>query len=198
MPNIRTGQTCKCIICGEDFYRKASYIRRGIRKTCGKRECKSASMSGANNPFWGKSHSPETVERIQAAHRARPHGKRTGPPKGFKHTPEARAKMTAALKKRWLVNRDKMLAFMEREPRPREELRYRRNFTDVQRELWKGTHCKWCNATEQLILDHIIPVMCGGKNARENAQTLCQPCNMWKMAHVDRPLMLAGLSCNLD
>ena len=113
--------------------------------------------------------------------------------KGYKHTPEARAKITAALKARWVTNRDKMIAALQRSPKPRELLRYRRNFTSLQRKTWKGTTCAWCGMTERLILDHIIPVMCGGTQERRNAQTLCQPCNLWKMAHVDRQLFLAGL-----
>lgn len=182
------------MICGEPFYRRASYIARGIHKTCGKSECKSESMSGANNPFWGKTHDPEALEKMFKARSARvgPR-KRTGPPKGYRHTPEAKAAMTAALKERWAKNRDDMLARFAREPKPREEMRYRRIFTPFQKREWQGDKCAWCSATDELVLDHVIPIMCGGENERANAQTLCQPCNMWKMVHVDRPLFLAGL-----
>lgn len=194
MPAKRTGQTLTCAICGEAFYRRGSHIKRGITKTCGKSECKSAWMRGANNPFWGKSHSAETLAKLANNPTAKPPGaKRTGPPKGYRHTLEAKAKMSAALRERWRLNRDEMLSRFPRTERPREELRYRRNFTPWQRENWKEPNCKWCNSTEGLILDHIIPVMCGGEGVRENAQTLCQPCNMWKMTYVDRPLLLAGL-----
>ncbi len=182
-----------CMICGDSFYRRRSYIKRGIRKTCGKTECKSGSMRGANNPFWGKSHSAEVREKIKQG-RARNPPKNTGPRKGsFRHTPEARAKIAAASRELWRLNRDKMLACNPRPPlKPREELRYRRNFTEVQRKLWKESKCSWCESVDQLVLDHIIPVMCGGENVRANAQTLCQPCNRWKLWHVDRPLFLAG------
>lgn len=194
MPAKRTGQNLTCSVCGEIFYRRGSHIKRGITKTCGKRECISESMRGAGNPFWGKTHSEETLKALSANPTAKPPGsKRTGPPKGYKHTPEARAKITAALKERWRTNRDTMLSYIPRSTKPREELRYRRNFTPWQRGNWKDTACIWCNATENLILDHIIPVMCGGTNVRENSQTLCQPCNMWKMRYVDRPLLIAGL-----
>lgn len=195
MPAIKTGQEFPCMVCGAIFYRRRSYIARGIRKTCGKPFCKSASMSGVNNPFWGKTHDEGTLNRIRNTRRSRPTRKRTGPPKGYKHTPEARQKITEALKRRWAENRDKMLARYAhiKRQRPREELRYRRNFTPLQRKEWKSKKCAWCGSTENLILDHIIPVMCGGDNERSNAQTLCQPCNVWKMAYVDRPLFLAGL-----
>lgn len=190
----KTGQTLPCMICGEPFYRRRSYIERGIRKSCGKPECKSASMSGANNPFWGRTHDADTLAKIANTKRARGGPKkRTGPPKGYQHTPEARAKISEALRQRWLNNREKMLANHPPKLTPREEQRYRRNFTPLQRREWKAEACVWCEATENLVLDHIIPVMAGGTNHRANAQTLCQPCNIWKMKYVDRPFLLAKL-----
>jgi 5-methylcytosine-specific restriction endonuclease McrA len=203
MSTIRTGQYFPCMICGKEFYRRASYIRRGIRKTCGDPACKSASMSGPNNPFWGKVHDEETLQRIRETRRARPPGKKTGPPKGYHHTPEARAKITEALKHRWRENRDKMLAAVAKATQSQRlgrnsEPRYRLQFTPMQRRDWKDAQCAWCGATDKLILDHIIPVMCGGTNERKNVQTLCQPCNIWKMRYVDRSLLLAGLGSNGD
>ncbi len=191
----RRGREVPCIICGAMKYRDAAYLLRTKRVTCASSDCRSKAVMGGGNAFWGKSHSPETIARIAETKRANPTKKRTGPPKGYKHTPEARAKITAALKERWLLNRDKMLANLAHLTKPfrRETARYRKNFTPLQRREWKADCCAWCKATNELVLDHIIPVMCGGGNLRENAQTLCQPCNMWKMAHVDRPLFLAGL-----
>src|SRR5258706_15120583 len=193
-PWRRTGEEFPCMICGKMVYRRGSQLARGIRKTCGASECKSASMSGANNPFWGKHHDPETLARIETTKRARPIPQRKGgPPKGYKHTPEARAKISAATRENWKVNRDKRLAANPPHYKPDEERRYRRNFTSVQCELWTDTKCAWCDATEELVLDHIIAVMCGGKNERKNAQTLCMPCNRWKLKYIDRPMFLAGL-----
>lgn len=62
------------------------------------------------------------------------------------------------------------------------------NFTAKQRIEWLEGHCARCGTTENLALDHIVPVCAGGKSDRANAQTLCQPCNNWKAKHVDRPL----------
>lgn len=73
------------------------------------------------------------------------------------------------------------------------EPRYRRNFTEVQRREWLADKCFYCEATEELVLDHIIPVMSGGKRTRANAQTLCGPCNRWKVKFVDKPYHLATL-----
>lgn len=196
------GQFFNCVACGKQFYRKASLVKRGITRTCGASECKSTASQKENNSFWGKSHSPEVREALSKVRTARPEGKRrTGPPKGYKHTPEARDKMSAALRKRWAENRDVMLSYTVKLDKPREDQRYRKNFTPWQRREWKGEHCAWCQSTEELVLDHIVPVMDGGFNIRENAQTLCQPCNVWKMVYVDKPAHLArlalqgGLSC---
>lgn len=180
-------------------YRRPSQYKRGVSVTCGKPECKSQMHSGENNPFWGKSHSAETLEKIKATKRARPRQNRYGPKKGsFRHTPEARAKMSEALRERWKANRDKMLSHIPRgEEHPyhkaERERRYRVCFTRFQKRDWQDNKCFYCGATDDLVLDHIIPVMAGGKNLKPNAQTLCGPCNRWKMRYVDLPYYLATL-----
>lgn len=194
-PYRRNGQFFNCVACGEEFYRKASFIARGITKTCGKSECISVSMQREKNPFWGKEHSPEVREALSKA-------KTANPPKPPKHTamiakqksPEGRAAVSERMRKRWAENRDAMLALFSSTPKPREEQRYRKNFTPFQRKAWKADKCAWCASTEKLILDHIIPVMDGGFNLKENAQTLCQPCNIWKSINVDRPAHIARLA----
>ena len=45
-----------------------------------------------------------------------------------------------------------------------------------------GYQCVVCKSNEDLEVDHIIPVIHGGTNARENLQTLCKPCNTSKGA----------------
>lgn len=65
------------------------------------------------------------------------------------------------------------------------------NFTAKQRKAWLEKECARCGATENLCLDHILADCAGGKATRENAQTLCQPCNNWKAKHVDMPLARA-------
>ena len=168
----RNGQNVPCIVCGSLIYRDAAYIARTKRITCASKECRSQAAFGENNPFWGKSHSELTREKIRAAVRVNP-PKGTGPKKGiFKQSPEARAKMSEASKQRWLLHRDMMLASRAKPPKPRELMRYRRVFTPNQRAEWSDIKCKWCGTTEKLVLDHIIPVLCGGANERKNAQTL--------------------------
>ena len=198
MPNIRSGQDFPCMICGKLFYRRRSYIARGIHRTCGASECKSASMRGENNPFWGKNHDEATREKIKATRRANPNKKKTGPPKGFRHSPEARAKISESMRRRWTENRDVMLAQLPRGEdhhyhTPPDQRRCRKNFSVLQRREWKEDKCKWCGTANNLVLDHIIPVYDGGGFERTNAQTLCQPCNLWKLHNVDQPRFLAGL-----
>ncbi|MBF9058165.1 hypothetical protein HKCCSP123_03125 [Rhodobacterales bacterium HKCCSP123] len=82
-------------------------------------------------------------------------------------------------------------------PHPPDKKRYKKgparratNFTAKQRMLWTGSECVRCGATENLSLDHIIPVSAGGRSVKSNAQTLCQPCNIWKANHEDRQMAL--------
>lgn len=197
MPNKKSGQTFTCKFCGEDFY-KQSWSIKGTPRSCKKPECRSASMSGENNPFWGRNHDLDARERIKEGRRANP-PKGTGPKKGvFRQTQEARDKISASLRERWKTNRDGMIASLPRgETHPLQKLpherRHRVNFTPLQRREWKDTKCFWCSSTENLALDHVIPVMAGGTKIRENAQTLCRPCNLWKMKYVDRPYYFAAL-----
>ncbi len=46
-----------------------------------------------------------------------------------------------------------------------------------------GWACRFCNATERLELDHIIPFCFGGEDSEANLQTLCKPCNLKKGAN---------------
>ena len=49
-PYRKNGAMLRCVICGSEFYRRKSYLERGIKNTCGKSECKSQFFTGANNP----------------------------------------------------------------------------------------------------------------------------------------------------
>lgn len=50
-------------------------------------------------------------------------------------------------------------------------------------EIWRdvfardGYKCVLCKSTERLSIDHIIPVLQGGKSTLENMRTLCLSCN---------------------
>jgi 5-methylcytosine-specific restriction endonuclease McrA len=150
-------------------------------------------MSGEKNPFWGKSHPPEVKKRIKEGRALAEKHRRKAPQPSQAAT--ARVARSDALRLRWFSNRDVMLAGLKpsEKDKTREQKRYRYCFTRRQREDWTDDKCAWCRTTDNLVLDHIRPVVCGGKNERANAQTLCRPCNLWKMVYVNRPLYLAGL-----
>jgi 5-methylcytosine-specific restriction endonuclease McrA len=43
-----------------------------------------------------------------------------------------------------------------------------------------GYRCRSCPSTDDLCIDHIIPVKHGGKHTPDNLQTLCRSCNSKK------------------
>ena len=187
------------MICGKLRYLSQGHLARGWTKiTCGSRECRSLSMMGENNHFWNKHHTDEAREAIKIGLAKNP-PKGTGPKKGeFTHTPEARAAIAEHNRKRWLENRDLMLSQIPKgENHPyhqiERELRHRLIFTTVQKELWTDKECFYCKSQDNLILDHIIPVMAGGQRSKSNSQTLCEPCNRWKLKYVDLPFYFAFL-----
>lgn len=56
-----------------------------------------------------------------------------------------------------------------------------------------GAVCRHCGATEDLQIDHVIPVVWGGTNAPDNLQVLCRTCNRIKgpLPHHPRPAGVA-------
>lgn len=192
-PELKNGTWFACAVCSSPFYRRKSYAERGINKTCGKTECKSAYFAGANNPFWGKDHSPEMKKEL-SKHRVSREGYRRKKAIGFKQTTEARRKISEAMRLRWQKHRDTMIASRLPLNKPRENQRYRRNFTRAQRRDWKDSSCAWCKSTKALELDHVISIAAGGINIRQNCQTLCRSCNVWKSVFIDRPFFLSQLA----
>ena len=50
-----------------------------------------------------------------------------------------------------------------------------------QRVLRRDNHrCVQCGASDELEVDHIIPMWMGGHSTEANAQTLCKPCHKLK------------------
>lgn len=43
-----------------------------------------------------------------------------------------------------------------------------------------GKKCLRCGSDENITLDHVVPVIKGGKNSLDNLQPLCASCNSWK------------------
>src|SRR3990172_3862766 len=191
LPNIK-GQYFNCAICGKSFYRSPGQIAgcRGILpKTCS-RNCFAQLVSGQGNPFWNKTHSPEVREKMCLAKKGKPSPKKGLP--GKIPDAETRKKMSDSLKRRWIEYRDELLARLPKGPhhpyyKSPELRRHRKQFTPRQRREWTGKGCVYCGCTEDLVLDHIVPIFDGGYNLQANAQTLCQPCNLWKTYFIDLP-----------
>lgn len=192
MAGKKTGKEHQCPICGTWRYWSKADIKYGRGKTCGSPECRSKRASGEGNPFWGKTHSEETRQKIKEG-RAKNPPKGTGPKKGvFKHSEEAKKRIGIASKKLWKEHREMMLKSLPSGwdsvlYKPPEERRYRKNFSRRQRREWKDAQCAYCGTSDHLELDHIIPIFDGGSNMRENCQTLCRGCNLFKSKHVDIP-----------
>lgn len=196
----RTGKYFNCKACGKEFYRAPTQVKRGATKCCSK-ACLSIYFAGKGNPFYGKTHTEKTKKKVSSSRKGKCTGNQNA--KGYKHTEEARKRISKASKKLWSENREKMINSLPRgwnnaNYKPPELRRYRKNFTPRQRREWKDKECKYCGHTEDLVLDHIIPIFDGGINLRENAQTLCRGCNLWKVKHIDLPRYYAALAINED
>jgi len=51
--------------------------------------------------------------------------------------------------------------------------------------LWRDEgKCRKCNSTDDLTVDHIMPVVRGGTNELANLQLLCRSCNSSKGARI--------------
>jgi hypothetical protein len=46
--------------------------------------------------------------------------------------------------------------------------------------LRDGSQCAYCGSTNNLQIDHIIPICRGGKENENNMQVLCRTCNLKK------------------
>jgi 5-methylcytosine-specific restriction endonuclease McrA len=148
------------------------------------------SRPGASNHFYGKTHTPEALEKNRQAHLGKSTGNQYA--KGYRHTPDACARIAAAMKATWEQRRaDPTLApNIPMHPERAEGITGqipRSRWNPSQQRNWKADCCAWCGATDLLELDHIIPRFMGGTNTRDNCQTLCQPCNNWKLNHIDKP-----------
>ena len=144
---------------------------------------------GSKNPFFGRKHSPESIEKMRQARKGKALGNQNA--KGYKHTPEDIEKIRQASLRLWRDQRQKMVlahgAFPEN-MNSKSSIRERKTeFNITDRKRWLKDKCEWCESTENLELDHIIPRLLGGPRTEQNAQTLCHPCNVWKHNHVDLP-----------
>lgn len=194
------GQVFKCEICGKEFFRQAWRIRKGQVRFCSN-ACVGSRNTGENNPFWNRKHSDETRMKISESRKGKCQGNKNA--SGYQHTEEAKKRIAEASRELWRLHRDKMLDVLPRGAehiyyKPPELRRHRKQFTPRQRREWAGTMCAYCGITENLELDHIIPIFDGGTNHQKNSQTLCRGCNLFKSWFVDLPRYYARLAIQGD
>lgn len=72
----------------------------------------------------------------------------------------------------------------------RKKLRYRRAFYYRTLCTRDGEFCQCCGRTDNLVIDHVIPIARGGRTEIENLQLLCDPCNGRKLARIVEPKLI--------
>lgn len=190
-----------CQVCKKPVYRSPAQI---TSKRCGKTcslKCKGIYFRGKNSSWWNRSHSEKSKRLISASRKGKCIGNQNA--KGYKHTEAALQRIAEASKQLWKLNRNKMLAALPRGDnhfwhKLPTERRHRVQFSPLQRREWKDALCAYCGVSENLELDHIIPVFEGGTNVRSNCQTLCRGCNLFKTHYVDKPRYFARLGRQRD
>lgn len=199
----KTGRDFICSVCGATFHRAEWQIQRGPIRACS-HSCRGKLRVGALNTFFRRHHNDDTKRRFSITRKGRNAGHHYG--LGYRHTDEAKQRMSEALRRRWQEHGDEMRASLprgENHPNVRAALPYPRygrkgwrypRFTKRQKREWRATECAKCGATSGLDLDHIQPISLTGPNTRENAQTLCRRCHRWKTKHVDLPQFYARLA----
>ena len=50
----------------------------------------------------------------------------------------------------------------------------------LRKRILESGKCSACGSTENLVIDHKVPISRGGSDADENLQPLCRPCNIAK------------------
>lgn len=185
----RAGVTRQCAMCGTDVYSKASKAKRSQKTFCSE-ACRIAAISAnlIDRKFEQASEKKRTGVRFQCCVCGTEKYQRISYyERGVSKTCGNLDCVSAYSRSLWnLPPRSP-----EQRKKPKGPSRRHSNFTAKQRKEWMGSACTQCGTSDNLCLDHIIPVCAGGLSVRENAQTLCQPCNIRKVKEVDWPLAKA-------
>lgn len=179
----RRGETLTCEVCDTEFYRKPYHLKKGRRRFCSE-ACRL------------RAHQLRMVDRTQLRPKrlrgktiacmfcgSTIYRKKSMLERNIGKTCGSVECVSAYGRSLWgLAPREELLT------RPKRKYRAGANFNAQKLRDWLDDKCARCGTTENLTLDHILPVCCGGLPMRENAQTLCGPCNNWKAKHIDRPM----------
>jgi len=169
--DVRMGDSKVCRVCGEDKPLEAFSPRRansdGFETRC--RLCYAA----YRKEYLKKN--PDVAAKRRADSRERGRAKRS--------TPEGR-KSVAEATKRWREkNRDRARALGRAQYGKREALKKGASSHSVSTHEAKRiieSPCANCGATENIQIDHIIPLSRGGSHSIGNLQPLCAYCNITK------------------
>lgn len=183
--------TCERKLCVRDFGERGGHRLKSCRRCRWLPECRECGLSGSElllnlnrgtvgTPLNQEAHADWTCtscerEREEAARQARLEvqraRRRANPPE------PGRA---------WAASARRRLVEYGWDPVVHE-------FTKAEATERQGAECcAICAATEDLALDHIHPLAAGGTHTLENVRLLCAPCNGWKVAEIDRPLIEAA------
>lgn len=183
----RTGQTVTCVVCAATVYRGPKRIREGRAYVCSE-ACRLAAHEKKLIDRTAPRPNRKLGEEIKCFHCGKAvYRKKSMIERRIAMTCGASTCVSAYSRSLWgLPPLTEKQAAYKKGPARRAS-----NFTAAQRVAWLGSSCARCGTAKNLSLDHIIPVAAGGLSTRENAQTLCQPCNIWKSNHEDRQLAVA-------
>lgn len=183
----RTGKTVICSTCRSEFYKKASRVLRDKLHFCSD-QCRIAAIKA--NKIDRKFEQAAQKKRIGTVFPCCICGKekyqrRSYYNRGVSKTCGSHKCISAYSRSLWgLPPRSDEERTLKRK-RPTEARAT--NFTATQRANWLGGECTVCGTSDNLCLDHLIPVCAGGKSVRTNSLTLCQPCNILKLRCFDLP-----------
>ena len=176
----RKGVNLVCEVCNSDFYRSQYYVNEGKSRFC-------------SEPCRIKAHEQNLIDRT---------GLR--PNRNLGETIKCMFCNESVYRKKSMIERninktcgktECMSAYLrslwDLPPKPAGSLPKKKtqrinNFTAAQRKRMLKTSCEFCGSIKNLCLDHIVAVCRGGTNADDNAQTLCQPCNIKKSQTTDK------------
>lgn len=190
--NPRRGVVVPCATCGTDVYKKQKAVKRSKMLFCSE-ACRVSAISGnrIDRKFEQASEKKRTGVRFECCICGTEKYQRISYyVRGVSKTCGNPDCVSAYSRSLW------NLPPFEGERKPKSPSRRATNFTAKQRAEWMGDKCAMCGTSENLCLDHKIPVCAGGLSVKDNAQTLCQPCNNWKMKHFDRPFARAVNNSN--
>lgn len=184
MGRKRLGETRNCTTCGKEFYRPPSYVAAWPSATCSRKcaavnrlkgEARNCKQCGKG--FYALKRDIDKGFGIYCSNdcNGAAYRRQVTVKCNWCSKPIQRVFNEAANRKTLYCDMTCKTAWNRRF-----YARRSRKFSPWHKKAWRETFCRRCGSTTNLQLDHIIPRFAGGMPVRENAQTLCRPCNLRK------------------